>query len=142
MLFLPRALSAIPDASSAIQRLTHVFHAELISGDTLVIDKDQKPALLVKDATFEWESFAKDSGHALSLKTGAPGDGSSPKGKDRSVTEDMKMEKSVPGKEAPLFKVKNVTMTIQRGQLVAIVGPVGSGKVIFPNEILKMTTDP
>lgn len=142
MLFLPRALSAIPDASSAIQRLTHVFHAELISGDTLVIDKDQKPALLVKDATFEWESFAKDSGHALSLKTGAPGDGSSPKGKDRSVTEDMKMEKPVPGKEAPLFKVKNVTMTIQRGQLVAIVGPVGSGKVIFPNEILKMTTDP
>ncbi|KAG1828571.1 ABC protein [Suillus variegatus] len=128
MLFLPRALSAIPDASSAIQRLTHVFHAELISGDTLVIDKDQKPALLVKDATFEWESFAKDSGHALSLKTGTPGDGSSPKGKDRSVTEDMKMEKSVPGKEAPLFKVKNVTMTIQRGQLVAIVGPVGSGK--------------
>ncbi|KAG2050217.1 P-loop containing nucleoside triphosphate hydrolase protein [Suillus hirtellus] len=115
MFFLPRALSAIPDASSAIQRLTHVFHAELISGDTLVIDKDQEPALLVKDATFD-------------LKTGAPGDGSSPKGKDKSVTEDMKMEKPVPGKEAPLFKVMNVTMTIQRGQLVAIVGPVGSGK--------------
>ncbi|KAG1781882.1 ABC protein [Suillus placidus] len=128
MLFMPRALSAIPDASSAIQRLTHVFHAELISGDTFVIDKDQEPALLVKDATFEWESFAKDSDDTLSSKTGAPGDGIPPKGKDRSVEEDMAEGKPAPGKEAPLFKVKNVTMTIQRGQFVAVVGPVGSGK--------------
>ncbi|KAG1879712.1 ABC protein [Suillus subluteus] len=125
--FMPRALSGIPDASSAIQRLTHLFHAELISGDMLVIDKDQEPALLVKNATFEWESFAKDSGDDLS-SNGAPGDGSPPKGKDRSVKEDMAKEKPAPGKEASLFKVKNVTMTIQRGQLVAVVGPVGSGK--------------
>ncbi|KAG2043713.1 ABC protein [Suillus americanus] len=128
MLFMPRALSGIPDASSAIQRLTHVFHAELISGDTLVIDKDQEPALLVKDATFEWESFTKDSGDDLRSKNGAHGDGSLPKGKDRSVKEDIVKEKPAPGKEASLFKVKNVTMTIQRGQLVAVVGPVGSGK--------------
>ncbi|KAG1865922.1 ABC protein, partial [Suillus subalutaceus] len=127
ILFMPRALSGIPDASSAIQRLTHLFHAELISGDTLVIDKDQEPALLVKNATFEWESFAKDSGDDLS-SNGVPGDGSPPKGKDRSVKEDMAKEKPAPGKEASLFKVKNVTMTIQRGQLVAVVGPVGSGK--------------
>ncbi|KAG2137199.1 ABC protein [Suillus cothurnatus] len=113
MFFMPRALSGIPDASSAIQRLTHVFHAELISGDTLVIDKDQEPALLVKDATFEWDS-----------RNGAPGDSSPPK----SVKEDTAKEKPASGKEAPLFKVKNVTMTIQRGQLVAVVGPVGSGK--------------
>ncbi|KAG1817968.1 ABC protein [Suillus subaureus] len=123
MLFMPRALSGIPDASSAIQRLTHVFHAELISGDTLVVDKDQEPALLVKDATFEWESFAKHSGDALSSKNGAHGNGSLPKEK-----EDMAKEKPTAGKEASLFKVKNVTMTIQRGQLVAVVGPVGSGK--------------
>ncbi|KAG2074771.1 ABC protein [Suillus decipiens] len=127
MLFMPRALSAIPDASSAIQRLTQVFHAELISEDTLVIDTDQEPALLVKNATFEWESFAKDSGDASNLKNSAPGDSSLPKGKDRSV-KDMTKEKPAPGKEAPPFKVKNVTMTIQRGQLVAVVGPVGSGK--------------
>lgn len=132
---MPRALSAIPDASSAIQRLTRVFHAELIPGDTLVIDKNQEPALLVKDATFEWESFAKDSDDSLSSKKGAPGDSSTPpKGKDRSVKEDIAKKEPAPGKEAPLFKVKNVTMTIQRGQLVAVVGPVGSGKVIFSNE--------
>ncbi|KAG1737805.1 ABC protein [Suillus lakei] len=88
MLYMPTALAAIPDASSAIQRLTHIFHAELISEDALVIAEDQELALVVKDATFE----------------------------------------SAPEKDAPLFRVKNVTMTIPRGQLVAVVGPVGSGK--------------
>ncbi|KAG2055912.1 ABC protein [Suillus hirtellus] len=128
MIFMPRALSAIPDASNAIQRLTHVFRAELISEDTLVIDKDQEPALLTKDATFEWESFAKDSGEAFSSK-GARG-GGPPRGKDRGVKEDVakEKEKPAPGKDTPIFQVKNVTMTIPRGQLVAVVGPVGSGK--------------
>ncbi|KAG2140137.1 ABC protein [Suillus clintonianus] len=127
MLFMPRALSAIPDAASAIQRLTHVFRAEQISGDTLIIDKDQEPALLMKDATFEWESHGQDSGEAFSSKKGASG-GGPPRGKHRNVKEDTVKEKSTPVKDAPLFKVMNVTMTIPRGQLVAVVGPVGSGK--------------
>ncbi|KAG1843857.1 P-loop containing nucleoside triphosphate hydrolase protein [Suillus tomentosus] len=128
MTFMPRALSAIPDASNAIQRLAHVFHAELISEDTLVTDKDQEPALLTKDATFEWESHAKDSGEAFSSK-GAHGSGPQ-RGKDRGVKEDMakEKEKPAPGKDTPIFQVKNVTMTIPQGQLVAVVGPVGSGK--------------
>ncbi|KAG1750696.1 ABC protein [Suillus lakei] len=100
MMFLPHGLSVIPDASSAIQRLTHVFRAELIPEDALVINTDQEPALVVKDATFEWECFETDCGEA------------SP----------------APTKDAPLFRVNSVTMTIPRGQLVAIVGPVGSGK--------------
>ncbi|KAG1747129.1 ABC protein [Suillus paluster] len=124
MVLMPRALSSIPDASSAIQRLTHIFYAELMSEDALVIDKDQEPALLVKDATFEWESFEKDSGEAVSSKKG--GVGSS--GKDKSTKEDKVKDKPAPGQHAPLFRVKNVTMTIPRGQLVAVVGPIGSGK--------------
>ncbi|KAG1728440.1 hypothetical protein EDB19DRAFT_1642493 [Suillus lakei] len=119
MMYMPRALSAIPDASSAIQRLTHIFHAELISKDALVIDKDQEPALLVKDATFEWESFENCS-EAFRSKKGACG--------DKTVKEDKAKENTASGKDAPLFRVKNATMSIPRGQLVAVVGPVGSGK--------------
>jgi ABC-type multidrug transport system fused ATPase/permease subunit len=140
MMFMPRALSAIPDASSAIQRLSHVFRAELISRDTLVIDKDQEFALLTKDATFEWESHEKDSSEAF-ISKGTRG-GGPPRGRDRSVKEDTAKERPAPEKDEPLFQVKNVTMTIPRGQLVAIVGPVGSGKVILWNEILEMITDP
>ena len=84
---------------------------------------------MVDDATFEWESFEKDSGEAFSSKKGPRGAGGSSKGKDKAVKEAK--EKPAPGKDAPLFRVKNVTMTIPRGQLVAVVGPVGSGKVIF-----------
>ncbi|KAG2369149.1 ABC protein [Suillus spraguei] len=124
MMYMPRALSAIPDASSAIQRLTPVFRAELISGDTVVIDQDQEFALLTKDATFEWESYGKESGFS---SKGARG-GGPPRGKDGNLKEEMKREEPAPGKDVPLFQVKNVTMTIRRGQLVAVVGPVGSGK--------------
>ncbi|KAG1748434.1 ABC protein [Suillus paluster] len=120
MLYMPRALSAISDASSAIQRLTHIFHAELIPEDALVINEDQQPALLVKDATFEWESFEKDFGEALSSKKGAHGDKSAKEGKAK--------DQLAPEKDVLRFRVKNVNMTIPRGQLVAVVGPVGSGK--------------
>jgi ATP-binding cassette, subfamily C (CFTR/MRP), member 1 len=132
MMFMPRALSAIPDASSALQRLTLVFQADLISKDTLVIDKDQDPALIVEDATFEWESFEKDSGEVFISKRGGRGGGGPMKGKGKNA-EDKAKEAPTPGKDVPLFRVKNVVMTIPRGQLIAIVGPVGSGKVISPN---------
>ncbi|OAX34172.1 hypothetical protein K503DRAFT_699205, partial [Rhizopogon vinicolor AM-OR11-026] len=130
MMFMPRALSAIPDASSALQRITHVFEAELSSEDTLVIDKDQEPALVVEDATFEWESFEKDSGEAFSSKGGGRGGGRPMRGKnkDKSAQEDKAKEMLAPSKDVPLFRVNNVTMTIPRGQLAAVVGPVGSGK--------------
>jgi len=138
MMFMPRALSAIPDAASAIQRLTHVFQAELISGDTLVIDKDQEPALMVEDATFEWESSEKDSGEVFSSKGGGRGSGGPRRSKDKSAQEDKAKETPAPRNDAPLFRVKNVTMTIPRGQLVAVVGPVGSGKVISLNYLLEL----
>ncbi|KAG0693348.1 ABC protein [Suillus ampliporus] len=110
----------------------HIYLAEsvpeLISKDALVIDKDQEPALLVKDATFEWESFENDSGEAFSSKKDVQSDGSSTRVKDESATEDEATEKPTPGRNATLFRVRNVTMTIPRGRLVAVVGRVGSGK--------------
>ncbi|KAG0703603.1 ABC transporter type 1, transmembrane domain-containing protein, partial [Suillus ampliporus] len=105
MVYMPRALSSIPDASSAIKRLTPIFQAELISEDAFVIDKDQELALLVKDATFDFQ-----------LERGSDGPESS---KDKSTKEDKAKDKPAPGKDAPLFRVKNVTMTIPRVQFVA-----------------------
>ncbi|KAH7909505.1 ABC protein [Hygrophoropsis aurantiaca] len=124
MMFMPRALSAIPDAANALQRLTHVFKADLIEGEALVICKEQGPALLVEDATFEWES-------SQIPKAEEPKRGK--KGKiheDRKGKETMKAsEKDGAGKGAiALFRVKNINLNVTRGQLVAVVGPVGSGK--------------
>jgi len=52
------------------------------------------------------------------------------KDKDKSAQEDKAKEMLAPSKDAQLFRIKNLTMTIPRGQLAAVVGPVGSGKVI------------
>ncbi|KIJ66694.1 hypothetical protein HYDPIDRAFT_149564 [Hydnomerulius pinastri MD-312] len=138
MMFMPRALSAIPDASSAIQRLTHVFHAELIKSDTMVVDREQEAALVVKDASFEWESSEKvdekipEIGGGRGRGGGRGGRGAGRGGAGRGRGAKGKGTGTgggkEPAKEGPIFRVRNVTLTIPRGQLAAIVGPVGSGK--------------
>lgn len=57
LLFLPRALAAISDAKSAIQRLEKVFHAEMRQGVAIDIDPSLDAAVLVEKATFEWEEI-------------------------------------------------------------------------------------
>lgn len=99
-MFLPRSLSATADAVNAFGRLQNVFNAELRSEEALHIDEDMKFALQVRDATFEWEESAS--------------------------TEES--EKEDPLSASAPFRVRNVTMNVQRGSLVAIVGRVGSGK--------------
>ena len=122
-MFLPRALSAISDAQSAIQRLAKVFAADVMVENTLVIDPELDVALRAEDATFEWEESAPPD-----QRTGKGGK-KGKKGKDlkRAMEEqkDKKTEQSAP------FRVRDVNLTIPRGQLVAIVGPVGSGKVVY-----------
>lgn len=100
MMFLPRGLSAISDARSAFYRLDKVFQAELMHGDPVVVEKEQALALLVEDATFEWEEalLKDDSGEAQEKVADAP------------------------------FRLNDVSMRVERGSLVAIVGRVGSGK--------------
>ncbi|KAL4062863.1 ABC protein [Scleroderma citrinum] len=121
MMFMPRAFSTIPDASSALQRLSHIFHAELIKGETLVIDKAQECAVIVREATFEWESSEKVDEKIPDISSrGGRGGGRGGREKGKSKQELLK--------DGPVFRVRDVTLTIPRGQLAAIVGPVGSGK--------------
>jgi len=99
MMFLPRALSSISDARSGLGRLRRVFDAETRSGESLHVDEDLKWALQVEKATFEWEnSSSTDSAERQSNTNPAP------------------------------FRIQDISMVIQRGMLVAIVGRVGSGK--------------
>ncbi|TFK49597.1 ABC protein [Heliocybe sulcata] len=123
LMLLPRALTAITDGQNALSRLAVVFKAEQRKDDALVINPDQDVAIKVMGATFVWEENT------------SPGDsmgGGEKKGKkDKKKAEKEKGEKGA-GEEkkeggAP-FEVKDVDMNVERGSLVAIVGPVGSGK--------------
>ena len=131
-MFLPRALSALPDASSALQRLSHIFHAELRGDGNPVIDATQEYAIDVRDATFEWES-PKTADKQSSSHSVIPDHGLEAKGDSRETDlekDDESDTTRMPG-DGPVFRVSDVTLTVPRGQLAAIVGPVGSGKVCF-----------
>ncbi|KAF8972123.1 hypothetical protein BDZ97DRAFT_1913365 [Flammula alnicola] len=101
MMFFPRALSATSDARNALFRLRRIFNAEIRSGEALSVDEDLKWALQVQNATFEWEEVLSTNNDGLQ----GPAQSNS----------------------AP-FRVSDITMHIQRGTLVAVVGRVGSGK--------------
>ena len=139
-MFLPRALSATTDAKNAIVRcvhpfwsalfeiyvfhqrissLTDVFHAPLLSEAPFQVDGSQKLALEVRDATFEWEE-------SLAVKEAKEAQAEA-KGKKGKASVAAVGPKQVD--DAPPFQVRNITMLVPRGSLVAVVGAVGSGKV-------------
>ncbi|ETW82987.1 ABC transporter [Heterobasidion irregulare TC 32-1] len=114
MMFLPRALSAITDANNALVRVAHLFHAETIPEAPIAVDTDQELGLHVENATFEWEE-------ARAIEEDANGkDGKGHDGSDSST-------ETLPVQRRP-FQVRSVSMDVPRGALIAVVGPVGSGK--------------
>ena len=122
LMFLPRALSAIADAESAITRLQKVFHAQLREDVALDIDETLDAAIKVQHATFEWEESAPQESF------GAPGSDKKQDKKGRELKrklEEIEGEKKI---DVAPFRVRDVNLIVPRGQLVAIVGRFGSGK--------------
>ena len=111
------SFSSIADARNAIGRLEECFTAELIS-ETFERDPELKYALEVENASFTWDGPPPDEGKEQKGKK-----------KDRRSTpkpEPTSEPKEI--KEETLFKLKQVDFKVPRGQLLAIVGAVGSGK--------------
>ena len=105
MLFFPRALSATSDTKNSLARLSLVFGAETHTSNSLVIDNDLKWAVQLESATFEWEETVSTES-----------------------CEDYSNEKEASQQDLLPFRVHDITMNVQRGTLVAVVGRVGSGK--------------
>ena len=119
------------DAANAAGRLSEVFEAELLE-KSHTVDEDLTVAIEVKGATFTWDAPPPDeqkdnkqhqtrfssqfqsSKHSVKVKAAVDG----PDEKARLQAEE----------EEQIFQIKDVNMEIPRGLLVAVVGPVGSGK--------------
>ncbi|CDZ96537.1 abc transporter [Phaffia rhodozyma] len=130
---LPMALSSATDAVHAFGRLETLFLAKTLSDDQ-IIEPNSEYAINVSGASFEWDAAAPlEEGTKKNKKSkigkrktqgGVSGAGVGPAG---SETKEGGEEDNGRDKEKP-FGLNNVEMRIKRGQLVAVVGAVGSGK--------------
>ncbi|KAF9560470.1 ABC transporter [Agrocybe pediades] len=134
LMFLPVSFSAIADAANATGRLYGVFEAELLE-KTHTVDPTIDNALEVKGASFTWDSPPpEDEGKKGKKQHGRLMQSSKTKAENKAKaaadqqkrTEDA--EEKAKNEADRVFKMNDISMTIPRGQLVAIVGPVGSGK--------------
>jgi ATP-binding cassette, subfamily C (CFTR/MRP), member 1 len=130
LLFLPRSLSAITDGRNAFERLSKVFHADVMDSVHLKVVPDQTPALRVVDATFEWEEspMEREIREKQQAEKAQKGKGSEKDNKGKGM-KTPPAPPLAPGGISKPFQMMNVDMEVARGTLVAIVGPVGSGKV-------------
>ncbi|KAH8833231.1 ABC protein [Flagelloscypha sp. PMI_526] len=114
MMFLPRGLSSSADARSALQRLTKVFHAELLTETLVVVDTELDVAIKVERASFTWDAPPPLPEAPLPKKGSKAAKVPPPQVKDVDP--------------AFIFEVKNISMSLGRGKLAAVIGRVGSGK--------------
>jgi ABC-type polysaccharide/polyol phosphate transport system ATPase subunit len=114
--FIALSFSSIADARNATGRLQECFTAELIS-ETFERDPELKYALEVENASFTWDILPPDEGKEQKGKK-----------KDRHSTPPEPASELKEVKEETLFKLKQIDYKVPRGQLLAIVGAVGSGK--------------
>jgi ABC-type multidrug transport system fused ATPase/permease subunit len=117
LMFLPLSLSSIADAATACDRLLTVFEAETLD-EMLVTNDDMNVAIRVEDASFTWDSPPP---RPEDLKKKGKG---SKMGKQRPSSTPL----TAPADDRNVFKITGIDLEIPRGQLVAIVGAVGTGK--------------
>ncbi len=128
MVVFPLVLAFLADSMVAVGRVSKFLVAEELH-DPYRIDKDSDDAVLL-DASFTWEAMKTDESKATES------DEKKPDGEVEAVppqpSEKEEHESSVPPDEGP-FELKDLHLKVPRGAFVAIVGRVGSGKVLHYN---------
>ncbi len=101
-----------------------MFEAELLE-ETLVVDENLEYGLEVENASWTWDAppdQIDDKKKKMDNNRFARKD----RKKNEKTTEKSPEERAK--EEERIFKVQDVSFKIPRGELVAVVGPVGSGK--------------
>lgn len=129
---LPLVLGQVVDAWSSTKRIQEFLLAEETVEDA-IYEPEGKHALEIRDATFTWERTpTQDPETTVSGTAGTKGES---KKKDESNTEkrtDSSGEETEASSttiaEREPFKLRGLDFFIQRDELVAVIGTVGSGK--------------
>jgi ATP-binding cassette subfamily C (CFTR/MRP) protein 1 len=146
LIFFPFVVSSLTDALVALGRISKFLTAEELA-EPYAIEYEQKNAVSV-DGDFTWETAGKLEGPKFS---GLGKDGKAAKRRSKmgkkgtespvlpTTTNDVgddaekekEKEKESEKEEEKPFELNNLKLNIVRGSFVAIVGRVGSGKVII-----------
>ncbi|KAF9150625.1 hypothetical protein BG015_007537 [Linnemannia schmuckeri] len=144
LLILPYCYSDTMDAYVSVKRIQKF----LLTEDTLPlppVDKSHDSALSIKDADFYWDQLPSTTVAATLLAEEKQGtttevpESTAPNSSRNSITEDSEFDERQPLLSAsnntaqgsvPKIKpfLRDISLRVPRGSLVAIVGPVGSGK--------------
>lgn len=108
--WLPVAIGQTVDAWTSISRIETFLLAEEIQ-EQAELDREASAAIQLNNASFTWEK-------PIETKTVDEDDDINKQGEKSKLAHD----------ERQPFQLKSITMTAGRGELVAIVGAVGSGK--------------
>ena len=108
------SVSATADAINATERLRDAFSAETLS-QTKIIDPSLPEAIKVEHAYFSWDGVPPDSDANKKLK-------------HSKFASTAPLQSQTPEVAEHTFQLSDINLSIPRGQLCAIVGPVGSGK--------------
>ena len=135
---LPLVLQSMVEALVALGRISSFLTSEELE-DPYLLDSGLGPAVVV-DGDFSWESV--EPANAAPPESGSGAGKDEKKAKDNEkVKEKKKAESEKPNDEnekvenveevaqEPPFVLSNINMVVPRGGFIAIVGPVGSGKV-------------
>lgn len=125
---VPTALSfsSIADAQNAINRLSDVFEAELLT-ETKIQDSEMDLAVNVINASFTWD--APPPSHDTDKKDKSKKKSKSSKaGKDAKIVAEVADIIDDDKAKEKIFSLKDINLEIPTGSLVAVVGPVGTGK--------------
>lgn len=145
------ALSTGVDAYNAFGRIQEVFEAESLP-DEQIRDRSLGSAIELDGASFSWDApppepeggkdKGKGKGKGNAVKEAKKGRKKSKRPESHGTDATLSpVSGSTPGssrvstsqepEKSEVFKIKKTSLEIPRGQVVAIVGPVGSGKSSF-----------
>lgn len=129
---LPLVLGQVVDAWSSTKRIQEFLLAEETVED-VVHEPEGKHALEIRDASFTWERTPTQdpettvSGTAGSKREPNKKDGSNAEKRTDSSGEETETSSTTTAEREP-FKLRDLDFSIQRDELVAVIGTVGSGK--------------
>ena len=134
--FLPSVISALFDFLVSSQRLTNFLDQEEIVKAPNQYSTESNLAIDIRDYSFQWK--APHFKEVVVPKTKVPGEGETKSEKDKKagIEEPLLIKTDAEPSVSPFFKLDSINLKVRKGDLLAIIGKIRSGKTSFTMALL------